>query len=431
MRALAKRLGLGLLGLVVFGAGWIHVGSRDLDAIGDEDLRVPRRAVDREKNLRVALEQWDARHPWPGRVERELYEVLGSDPFDREAAERLLARMDGLEEIEPLLALPEFQLPVALPPDPVRQFGAIFDLYRISAGLALRSRLAAVRGDREQALHDAFVVLDLGQRLEHAVGATLVLMMVSQRVEHFGLGALDRVSQSGVFDAEAARRTGLRLEAYRPDPGAWSAMWATEYEVVKHALLTLPPEQWLPPESWELPDQETGHATEDGEPWLLRSYVSHPRRTAAIYAEGFRRYQRWSGTCTSEPPRADDLVGSFEKLIFLLSPNSAGELSAMVGMNLWERFHLRRCQLQVEITATQVKLALRAYRAERGRLPETLEELVPEYLAATPIDAFDGRPLRYSRERARLWSVGSDRRDDGGEPPQAVFRELLEPVFSL
>ncbi|MFA0747150.1 MAG: hypothetical protein EORIYHIE_001019, partial [Candidatus Fervidibacter sp.] len=37
----------------------------------------------------------------------------------------------------------------------------------------------------------------------------------------------------------------------------------------------------------------------------------------------------------------------------------------------------------------QVAVALRLYRHEHGRYPETLEELVPKYLPSLPIDPFD------------------------------------------
>ena len=53
-------------------------------------------------------------------------------------------------------------------------------------------------------------------------------------------------------------------------------------------------------------------------------------------------------------------------------------------------------------------------------LPVTLDQLVPDYLEAVPLDAFDatGLPIRYRREkpdRAVVWSIGPNRTDDDGE----------------
>ncbi|MFA0768629.1 MAG: hypothetical protein OXFUSZZB_001957 [Candidatus Fervidibacter sp.] len=64
----------------------------------------------------------------------------------------------------------------------------------------------------------------------------------------------------------------------------------------------------------------------------------------------------------------------------------------------------------------ETAIALRLYRKERGRHPENLSALVPRYLSSVPADPFDGKPLRYRREGTgfRLWSIGPDRKDDGG-----------------
>jgi hypothetical protein len=55
---------------------------------------------------------------------------------------------------------------------------------------------------------------------------------------------------------------------------------------------------------------------------------------------------------------------------------------------------------------------------------------VPAELERLPIDDFDGAPLRYSRERRRLWSVGDDLRDAGGSDAQEPGM-LTEPTFPI
>ena len=49
--------------------------------------------------------------------------------------------------------------------------------------------------------------------------------------------------------------------------------------------------------------------------------------------------------------------------------------------------------------ATQLALALRCYQAETGRPAEKLDELVPTYLPAVPLDPYDGKPFRYRLSR--------------------------------
>lgn len=51
-----------------------------------------------------------------------------------------------------------------------------------------------------------------------------------------------------------------------------------------------------------------------------------------------------------------------------------------------------------------------------GRFPESLDQLVPNYLGEVATDPFDGRPLRFTRttDGVVIYSVGENGVDDGG-----------------
>lgn len=64
-------------------------------------------------------------------------------------------------------------------------------------------------------------------------------------------------------------------------------------------------------------------------------------------------------------------------------------------------------------------IALKRFRLKQGRYPEKLAELMPGFLADAPVDWMDGKELRYERlndDQFRLWSVGNNGIDDGGDP---------------
>lgn len=68
--------------------------------------------------------------------------------------------------------------------------------------------------------------------------------------------------------------------------------------------------------------------------------------------------------------------------------------------------------------ASRTAVALERFRRDHaGALPETLQVLVPDYLAAVPVDPFSGRPLiyRHDADAYTVYSVGPDRKDDGGD----------------
>lgn len=81
-------------------------------------------------------------------------------------------------------------------------------------------------------------------------------------------------------------------------------------------------------------------------------------------------------------------------------------------------------RLAARCRAARVALGVCRYWSMHKRLPETLDELVPQILENVPTDPFDGLPLRYvKRQRvAWVWSVGSDKSDDGGVKPDSSER---------
>ncbi len=60
------------------------------------------------------------------------------------------------------------------------------------------------------------------------------------------------------------------------------------------------------------------------------------------------------------------------------------------------------------------QLGLRLHELDTGRLPDTLAELVPKYLAIVPEDPYSGEPMRWNAGRKTVYSTGPDGTDDGG-----------------
>ena len=71
---------------------------------------------------------------------------------------------------------------------------------------------------------------------------------------------------------------------------------------------------------------------------------------------------------------------------------------------------------QAGLIVTRTALQVERFRLARGRLPESLEQLVPHYFPAVPSDPFDGQPLRYLplAKGFVVYSIGEDLSDDGG-----------------
>jgi hypothetical protein len=65
----------------------------------------------------------------------------------------------------------------------------------------------------------------------------------------------------------------------------------------------------------------------------------------------------------------------------------------------------------------RVACALERYRKARGRNPESLDALLPQYVEKLPHDVIGGAPLIYHLSadgEFQLYSVGWNEKDDGG-----------------
>jgi ABC-type transport system involved in multi-copper enzyme maturation permease subunit len=68
------------------------------------------------------------------------------------------------------------------------------------------------------------------------------------------------------------------------------------------------------------------------------------------------------------------------------------------------------------VRSAVVALAAERYRFKHGRLPDTLEALVPSFLPHVPLDPYDGKRLRYRRlkDGVVIYSIGPDLTDNSG-----------------
>ena len=93
-------------------------------------------------------------------------------------------------------------------------------------------------------------------------------------------------------------------------------------------------------------------------------------------------------------------------------------LPAMSGSVIKEADSFARIRLA--ITA----IAIERFRLARGKLPENLNELTPQFLTNVPTDPFNDEPLLYHRlsKGYVIYSVGLDGHDDGGRERRRVTK---------
>jgi hypothetical protein len=116
------------------------------------------------------------------------------------------------------------------------------------------------------------------------------------------------------------------------------------------------------------------------------------------------------------------------------------DVDALQGLHVWQCYKLlassavpncmkatqRMAFNQTRADQAQIACALERYRLACHQYPETLNELVPQFIASLPHDIIGGQSLKYHRlsdGRFLLYSVGWNEIDDGGKFYPANFNK--------
>lgn len=158
--------------------------------------------------------------------------------------------------------------------------------------------------------------------------------------------------------------------------------------------------------AWSYPDQ-------------LRMLQGHQVLIEAM--REVRRTTNFLAAMTRQEQRLEELGFSAQKadqneLLF----NSEADLRTLFssGVKSVRRVGPKVMRMEAARVLVITAIALKRFAVRHGRFPAELSELTPEFLAELPIDPIDGRPMRYQPEtpdRYKLYSIGEDGVDNGGD----------------
>jgi hypothetical protein len=137
-----------------------------------------------------------------------------------------------------------------------------------------------------------------------------------------------------------------------------------------------------------------------------------------------------------EPVEKHGLQEFYQQSMLLTKREALQKLAPdVLGVIAWQilptnrSFAGRALLMAARVNQACIACALERYFIKHQSYPESLTQLVPEYLPNVPIDPIDEHPMRYRQEggRYRLWSLGFDGIDDGGVVKGGPMDDPLRP----
>lgn len=157
-----------------------------------------------------------------------------------------------------------------------------------------------------------------------------------------------------------------------------------------------------------------------GERVALKHFL-RPNRTLNTYLLSGKQFLELEDVPGSESLRiASEQNQASARLIeqrwkLLLNPNAGGVIA--LDRLTYDREMLLNYTYRISTNYHMAiaMLAIRRYEMKYGKLPETLADIQPEFVAEIPLDPFNHQPLRWNAASKRLYAVGPDGVDNYAE----------------
>ena len=379
----------------------------------DKDLKFVRKVVAEQENAFPLLTKAAAVSYWPIMKHRELSELSSGEKWDADLAEEVLAKnKESLALLERAMACAELQVPVQTdynePLQYLDEWRKLARLASIQAGKLFRD------GKEQEALALALKIVHFGQRGENS-GGSRTHYLTSLGIKQIGLRHVRQIAWETTLPPDQLIACIAKLEMFRANALVLTNTLKCEYYLVaKH-----------------IEDFSSGKLSRANSRLERMAESSSSKlvldlnQSKNLMAQDIRVLlgsipRHFGGMPLSEISGNSARSEKPSMFFLILSGNSMGKLMVWLEADSWTSVLTRKCQENSSVGATQLVLALKCYHLKHARLPDALGELVPEFLQAIPLDDFDGKPLRYSRDLRRIWSVGKDLIDSNGRTYKEV-----------
>jgi len=399
-----KRLALGIFIAFWLFYGFLMVRSLIPATVNDKELQFPRARIPAGSNAFDVLQAATSNLWWPEEQVRRIADLAKDTNWDDALASTVLAsNHEALAGWDVAAKMPGLQVPEVSTVNDT--FPYLVDWKRLAMLAGVRENVLLHNGQDREAFDQIVNHIQLGRRMQNSHGV-LIVYLVGTAVQAMGLNQIQRWVGKTHLTPDQLKNYILQL---KPQPGETGLAFANAIKVEHQMQIDT------------LDAMRKGKMTNSQSggyyhyPYLWSVFpVFNFSQTKALYANSALMLVKAASHHFDEAKLPD--VDSHPSLVAMyLSGNGIGQILHYMSLDGINASLVKKSQSDVQLQATRTILALRAYQLAHGKLPPDLNELVPEFLDAVPVDDFDGQPLRYLAEKKIVYSVGINLKDDGGD----------------
>ncbi len=259
--------------------------------------------------------------------------------------------------------------------------------------------------NEKEAFDSAMELVQFGQRAENS-GGPIIHYLVGSSIETLGLLRVQQMTAQTILPESDLMGLIRELDRFGPNREGLTNALKVEYQL----------------DSRLLDDYAKGKITnaDSNSDQTVMAVGIKPlfsaSKTKMKFAQSIRVIRVGISKPYGEIPWSDlpEMPTNHSLFKRLIKGNMVGDVLFEMMEPSFKSLAVRKSREEVNVTATQLLLALRIYQMRHGQLPESLSELVPEFFPSVPLDDFDGKTFRYLPGQKLIYSVGPDLKDSGG-----------------
>lgn len=393
----------------------------DVPNPNDSDLRLQTITVPRDQNSFDIFREAKDKTYWP-------QEEITRNGINEDFSKKILQNNEqSLSIFERGVAMSIFQIPELQDPQNYRSDTAassVAFLRNLAKVNSLKAENIFEQGRQKEAFDQVMKTMKMGQMLEDGQNGTAGYL-TGLGIKEIGVDAMrSLISKSALPSAELLVYE-RELGNYREGKFGLRNVLEGEYMTVinsKEEMGKLFLNDMFPVNADIVAYAERSGHTKWLEPFTIKSfYYYKPNKTTALLGEAFTRMLK-NGNASSY----SQVIHLKRKLapwyVSVFTENRYGVTMASIPEISLDGIFSKKFEENFSVSSAQVLLALKAYKQDRGVLPDALEDLVPNYLPEPIRDPFDGGSLKYSVKNKILYSTGKDLVDNAGDISEADWR---------
>ncbi|MGB9743376.1 MAG: hypothetical protein ACPLW9_01535 [Minisyncoccales bacterium] len=413
---------------------FLNLFAKDITPIDDSDLQLQKVFVSDKDNAYFDLIKIKDVIYMPKDKLPTILDMVAGKTWDNQFAEEIISKnSEAFKYFSEAVLKPKYQNPTYADPE------KIFNNYISSPSTILSvldqmSRLSAIQAlylakqnKDEEALNEALNSVNIGQKIQDSQDY-LLEYITGTKMKERGLETMQKIISSSNLKSSELKKYAQELDKFYNNETGLITAFKIEYYIQSFTVDSIVRGVMKMLKSL-FEDKENQYYEIIKK--IENNYYFQPNKTKLLFAEDARaNIKNVNQSCGEININTSKKLTPTNPIRLYIEENVVGKMLYDVLTTSLADIIRKKCQEDLLVGATQAIIAIKAYKNDTGNYPNSLNELIPNYLSSIPKDPFDKKPLKYSLTKKIIYSVGEDVEDSGGSTGND-WRKMADPTFQI